>query len=91
MAKAAAVRLGLGHDAPVAPRRRSLLRLRGRIVYWHLKNGKPGTWGVLKSDALTKYHCHLSEFRNTNRAPEIGQMVEFSPRLRRRVYETTKP
>lgn len=60
--------------------RRSLLRLRGRVAYWHRVDGKPGSWGVLKSDGKIKFHVHLSEFLNTNRAPGVGQTVEFSPK-----------
>jgi hypothetical protein len=61
----------------------SVLRLRGKISYWHKTNGKLGTWGVVKSDARTKYHVHLSEFRNTSKPPARDQRVEFSPKRAR--------
>jgi hypothetical protein len=61
--------------------------LRGKICYWHAEDGKTGTWGVLKTDGKIKFHCHLSEFRNTNRPPEVGQAVEFSPKSPRRKGE----
>ena len=79
----AAVSLGLGRVSPLVPERharRSLLRLTGKVAYWHRIEGKPGTWGVLKSDGKIKFHVHLSEFRNSSRAPAIGQRVEFTPR-----------
>lgn len=65
------------------PARRSLLRLRGRVAYWHRVDGEPGSWGVLKSDGKIKFHVHISELRNSNRPPAIGQRVEFTPKLPR--------
>jgi hypothetical protein len=89
MTTPAAVHLGCGQppcSTPKAEVRRSLLRLRGWVCYWHEEDGKPGTWGVVKSDALTKYHVHVSEFHNTNK-PEVGQRVEFTPRPPRTMGE----
>ena len=54
--------------------------MRGKVVYWNRVNGKPGTWGVLRSDGRFKFHVHQSEIRNCNHAPVVGQRVEFSPR-----------
>jgi hypothetical protein len=82
----AAVILAAGQTCPVSepvgPGRRSLLRLRGKICYWHEIDGKKSSWGVVKSDSKTKYHVHVSEILNSN-APEVGQRVEFSPRAAR--------
>src|SRR5579863_5459379 len=83
MPNPAAVRLGLGqpsHTAIKKPGRRSLLRLRGSVAYWHHEDGQASTWGVLKSDGKIKFHCHISEIRNSNRSPQRDQRVEFSPR-----------
>jgi hypothetical protein len=86
---AAAVVLGLGSHAatPARPARRSLLRLRGKVVYWHRVDGEPARWGVLRSDGRIKFHVHLSELLNSNVAPDVGQRVEFSPRPPRKAGE----
>lgn len=71
----------LPNEAPTRrPAGRSLLRLRGRVAYWHNVDGKPGSWGVVKSEAKLKFHVHSSEILNSNRAPAIGQRVEFTPK-----------
>ena len=35
---------------------------------------------MLRSDGCIKFFTHLSEFRNSNKAPDVGQRVEFTPK-----------
>jgi hypothetical protein len=72
--------LGLNVETPARPLKRTLRRVRGEVVYWHVVDGKTANWGVIRSDARTKYFAHLSQFKNANKPPPRGQRVEFTPR-----------
>jgi hypothetical protein len=57
-----------------------MLRLRGKVVYWHEVDGMRGTWGIVRSDGSIKFHVHLSAILNASAPPDLGQRVEFSPK-----------